>query len=70
MSQKLIFSVLVLSLVATAYVAYGSVLGIDLGAEFMKISSISPGKSFVIVEDTASRRKTSTAVSVAFVSKF
>lgn len=62
MSRKIVFSLIALSIIALGSIAYGSVLGIDLGSEFMKISSISPGKSFVIVENTATRRKTNTAV--------
>ena len=29
----------------------GAVLGIDLGSEYMKISVISPGKTFLIIEN-------------------
>ena len=34
------------------------VLGIDLGTEYLKAALISPGKNFVIVENTRSERKT------------
>jgi len=44
------------------YTANSAVIGLDLGSEFMKISSISPGKSFYIVEDTTTKRKTPTAI--------
>ena len=39
-----------------------SVLGIDLGSEYYKISMIAPGKSFLIMENTFSKRKTHTSV--------
>ena len=38
------------------------VIGIDLGSEYFKVSLISPGKSFVIIENTMSHRKTPSAV--------
>ena len=44
------------------YRADSAVIGLDLGSEYMKISSISPGKSFYIVEDTTTKRKTPTAI--------
>jgi len=46
---------------------YPAVIGIDLGNEFFKVSMIAPGKSFVIVENGTSKRKTNTAIS--FVNK-
>lgn len=42
---------------------YPTVVGIDLGSEFFKISLISPGKSFQIVENSITKRKTESAVS-------
>ena len=54
-------SLLILALVATQYVQ-GAVLGVDFGSEFLKISTISPGKSFSIVEDTTTKRKTPAAI--------
>lgn len=66
MSQKLLLATFAISFCALVCVVQGSVLGIDLGGEFMKISSISPGKSFVIVENTATRRKTQSAVLFIF----
>ena len=41
-----------------------AVIGLDLGSEYLKISSISPGKSFVIVENTSTKRKTENAVKI------
>jgi hypoxia up-regulated 1 len=37
-------------------------LGIDFGSEFFKASLISPGKTFEIVENETSKRKTNNAV--------
>ena len=45
----------------------GAVLGIDLGSEFMKVSMISAGKMFLIIENQRTSRKTNTAIS--FVNK-
>lgn len=39
-----------------------AVIGIDLGTNYYKISLIAPGKTFVIVESMASKRKVETAV--------
>lgn len=44
-----------------------SVIGIDFGTEFLKVSLISPGKSFVIIENTTTKRKTENAI--AFYNK-
>ncbi len=40
-----------------------TVIGIDLGNEYFKISLISPGKSFQIVENSITKRKTETSIS-------
>lgn len=40
----------------------GAVLGIDFGSEYIKAVLISPGKSFTIIENTTSKRKTENAV--------
>lgn len=40
-----------------------AVIGIDFGSNFYKISLIAPGKSFVIVESMASKRKMYNAIS-------
>jgi hypothetical protein len=37
-------------------------LGIDFGTEFFKVSMIAPGKTFVIIENETTKRKTNTAV--------
>ncbi len=59
-NQRLLLSLLFFSL---AYVCIqGAVIGIDFGNEFFKVSLISPGKSFVIIENTVSKRKTPTTV--------
>lgn len=39
-----------------------AVLGIDFGSEFIKAVLISPGKSFTIIENTTTKRKTENAV--------
>ena len=46
----------------------GALLGIDFGSEFMKISIITPGKPFRIIEDMTSKRKTYSAVNIYFFS--
>lgn len=45
-----------------AILTNGAVLGIDFGSEFIKAVLISPGKSFTIIENTTSKRKTENAV--------
>ncbi|CAK73410.1 unnamed protein product (macronuclear) [Paramecium tetraurelia] len=50
-----------------AIVTNGTVLGIDFGSEFIKAVLISPGKSFTIIENTTSKRKTENAI--AFYNK-
>lgn len=62
MSGKFVFSIIAFVSSVLLSGVQGSVLGIDLGGEFMKISSVSPGKSFMIVENTATKRKTQSAV--------
>ena len=57
----LTFAILILGIAYFSQVQ-SAVIGIDLGSEFMKVSSISPGKSFYIVEDTTTKRKTPTAI--------
>lgn len=63
MARKVIsaLSVLLLALVGLAVVKT-AVIGVDFGGEFIKASTISPGKSFSIVEDTTSKRKTPSAI--------
>jgi len=39
-----------------------TVIGIDFGSEYFKASLISPGKTFTIVENETSKRKTHNAV--------
>lgn len=43
-----------LSLIALVYACHGQVIGIDFGTEYWKAAIISPGKSFVVVENTKS----------------
>ena len=44
-----------------------TVLGIDFGTEFIKSSLISPGKSFMIIEDMTSKRKTPSSVFIIVI---
>lgn len=53
---------ILLIVLAVLALANGSVIGIDFGSEFFKVSLISPGKSFVIIENTTTKRKTENAV--------
>jgi len=41
----------------------GFLLGVDLGAQYFKAAIVAPGKSFEVVHNTHSKRKTPTAVS-------
>jgi hypothetical protein len=45
-------------------VSVSQVIGIDFGTEFWKSAIISPGKGFVVVENSKSERKTSNVVIV------
>lgn len=42
-----------------------AVLGIDIGSQFLKASLIAPGKSFLIIENLASKRKSETGIAFA-----
>lgn len=53
---------IVILLFSLMFCLHSQVLGIDLGTEFIKAALISPGKNFVIVENTRSERKTPNAV--------
>jgi hypoxia up-regulated 1 len=44
--------------------ALGQVLGVDVGTEFWKAGLISPGRSFVIVENSKSDRKSHNSVAI------
>lgn len=57
-----IYSNLIIILIGLVSISKGAVLGIDFGSEFMKISIITPGKPFSIIEDMTSKRKTYSAV--------
>ena len=43
-----------------------TVLGIDFGTEYTKSSLISPGRSFLILEGTTSKRKSPSSVNFYF----
>lgn len=59
-SSRFIWSIVFFAVLACT--ASSAVIGIDFGTEYFKISLISPGKSFVIVENLTSKRKTPTTV--------
>lgn len=42
-----------------------NILGLDFGSTFMKATLVLPGQPFAIVENTASKRKTETMVTLA-----
>jgi hypoxia up-regulated 1 len=50
-------------LVVLISVSSASVLGIDFGSEYFKVALIIPGRSFVIIENTTTKRKTENVVS-------
>ena len=41
-----------------------NLIGLDFGSSFMKASLVQPGKKFAIVENTASKRKTETMITL------
>jgi hypoxia up-regulated 1 len=44
--------------------ASANLIGIDLGSTFMKATLVKPGQPFTIVENTASKRKTESMVTI------
>ncbi len=58
--MKIISKIIFLTILS--YFANSSVIGIDFGSEFFKASLILPGKTFEIVENETSKRKTYNAV--------
>ena len=66
-NSKYISFALFFGLLGLLKIVEGAVLGIDFGSEFMKISIITPGKPFSIIEDTTSKRKTYSAVFIIFL---
>lgn len=60
MKLKLLF--LILAIIKLVVVDAAAVIGIDFGSQYFKISMIQPGKTFTVVENKVSKRKTSTAV--------
>lgn len=44
--------------------ASANLIGLDFGSTFMKATLVRPGKKFAIVENTASKRKTETMVTL------
>ena len=41
-----------------------NLVGIDLGSSYIKATLVQPGKTFQIVENTASKRKTETMITL------
>lgn len=60
MNKPLFLSLIIASIFV--YISQASVIGIDFGSEYYKISLIAPGKTFLIMENTFSKRKTHTSV--------
>ena len=54
----------ILALLLIATVSASNIIGIDFGSSFMKVTLVRPGKKFEIVENTASKRKTETMVTI------
>ena len=48
----------------TSSFASANLIGLDFGSTFMKATLVRPGKKFAIVENTASKRKTETMVTL------
>jgi len=46
-------------------VATANLMGVDFGSTFIKATLVRPGKKFEIVENTASKRKTETMLTIA-----
>ena len=46
-----------------ALVVSSSVIGIDFGTEYFKVSLITSGKPFLIIENKTSKRKTENVIS-------
>lgn len=53
-----------LVLICTLPYVNGNLMGIDFGSSFMKATLVKAGKPFGIIENTASKRKTETMVSI------
>ena len=50
------------------YLSFG--LGVDFGGEYSKASMLLPGRYFVMVEDSISKRKTPTSLSFCDTNRF
>jgi hypoxia up-regulated 1 len=57
------FTVQLVAILAISQVA-ANIIGFDFGSTFMKATLVKPGSPFSIVENTASKRKTETMVSL------
>ncbi len=59
----LLYVVTVMYLAMVTTTVEGNVIGVDFGLDFMKVALVAPKKTLEIVTNTASKRKTETAVS-------
>ena len=57
-------SCIILSLLLTISTVSANLVGIDLGSSYIKATLVQPGKTFQIVENTASKRKTETMITL------
>ena len=55
----------ILSFITSNSLANANLIGLDFGSSFMKATLVKPGQPFSIVENTASKRKTETMVTIA-----
>jgi hypoxia up-regulated 1 len=53
-----------LALLFTISLSAGNLVGIDLGSTYIKATLVQPGKTFQIVENTASKRKTEAMITI------
>ncbi len=58
-----LYAVMVMYLAVVTPTVKGNVIGVDFGLDFMKVALVAPKKPLEIVTNTASKRKTETAVS-------
>ena len=61
MTRLVQFAALLLALATTAH---ANVIGFDFGSTFFKITLVQPGQPFNIVENTSSKRKTDSMMSI------
>jgi molecular chaperone DnaK (HSP70) len=54
----------ILALLLAISYTEANIVGIDLGSSYIKATLVQPGKTFQIVENTASKRKTETMITL------